>query len=60
MAWTPNKTMVMGKENKLYKLKPGVDKNWVEFASLKAFNLSGISRLAISPLGDKIVVVVNE
>ncbi len=60
MAWTPDGTMIMGKENKLYKLKPGIDKEWVEFASLEAFELSGITRLAISPLGDKIAIVVDE
>jgi len=60
MAWTPNGTMIMGKKDKLYKLKPGVDKEWIEFASLKGFELSGVTRLAVSPLGNKIAIVVNE
>lgn len=60
MVWTPDGTMIMGKNDALYKLKPGVDKSWKEVASLKPFNLNGITRLAISPLGNKIAVVVEE
>lgn len=60
MAWMPNGTILMGKANKLYKLVPNVDKNWVEIASLEDFNLNGITRLAVSPLGNKIALVVNE
>jgi len=60
LAWTPDGTMIMGTADRLYKLKPGIDKTWVEFASLKPFSLTGITRLAVSPLGDKIVIVVDE
>jgi len=60
MAWMPDKTMVMGKNDKLYKLKPGEDKNWVEIASLEEFKLTGITRISVSPLGNKIAIVVRE
>jgi len=60
MVWTPDGAIIMGKEDKLFKLKPGVDKEWIEFASLKPFSLNGITRLAISPLGTKIAIVVDE
>lgn len=60
MAWTPDGTILMGKDNKLYKFKPKQDKNWVEILSLEEFELNGITRLAISPLGDKIAIVVDE
>jgi hypothetical protein len=60
LAWTPDGTLIMGSGDRLYKLKPGVDKTWVEFASLKPFELTGITRLAISPLGNKIAIVVDE
>ena len=60
LAWTPDGTMIMGTTDALYKLKPGVDKNWIEFASLKPFGLTGITRLAVSPLGNKIAIVVDE
>ncbi|MCF6349247.1 MAG: hypothetical protein L3J20_13290 [Flavobacteriaceae bacterium] len=60
MVWTPDGTIIMGKENKLFKLKPGIDKEWIEFASLESFKLNGITRIAISPLGNKIAIVVDE
>ena len=60
MAWMPNGTMLMGKGDKLYKFKPGSDKTWVQIASLAEFELDGITRLAMSPLGNKIAIVVNE
>lgn len=60
MAWTADKAIIMGKGNKLFKLKPGEDKNWIEIASLDEFQLFGITRLAISPLGNKIAVVIEE
>jgi len=60
LAWTPDGTMVMANENKLYKLKPGIDKSWVEFASLESYKLTGITRIAISPTGNKIALVVDE
>ncbi|NNC69463.1 MAG: hypothetical protein HKN90_01420 [Flavobacteriaceae bacterium] len=60
MAWTPDGTILMGKDDKLYRFKPKEDKDWVEIASIKEFDLNGISRLAVSPLGTKIVIVVNE
>ena len=60
MAWTTDHTIIMGSGDKLYKLKVGVDKTWVEFASLKPFNLTGVTRIAVSPSGDKIAIVVDE
>jgi len=60
MAWTPDGTIIMGKDDTLFMLKPGVDTTWVEFTSLKYYKLTGISRIAISPLGNKIAIVINE
>ena len=60
MAWMPDQTIIMGKGNKLYKLRPGEDKTWIEIASLDPYQLFDITRLAISPLGNKIAIVVVE
>ena len=60
MTWTPDGTILMGKGNKLYKLKPKDDKDWVEIASLEPFGLKGITRLSVSPLGNKIAIVIDE
>ncbi|MGB0524385.1 MAG: TolB family protein [Flammeovirgaceae bacterium] len=60
MAWTPKGTILMGKGEILYKFNPKKDDGWVEVISLKQFGLTGITRLAVSPKGDKLVVVVAE
>lgn len=60
MAWTPDGTIIMGKGNTLYKFTPNLDKKWIAFATLKDFKLNGITRIAISPTGTKIAIVVNE
>jgi len=59
MAWTPNGTIIMGKDDILYKFTPKIDTNWIVFASLKQFNLTGITRIAISPKNNKIAIVVK-
>jgi len=59
MAWTPNGTIIMGKDDKLYKFTPDVDTHWVAFASLKQYNLTGITRIAVSKKNNKIAVVVS-
>lgn len=59
MAWTPGGTMIMGKDSELFyrNLK---DKSWSSLSSLVQFDLSGITRVAISPDGKKLAIVVNE
>ena len=60
MAWIDGKTILMGKDGKLYKWQNGTDSNWVLVQDFAEFKLDGISRIATSPLGDKIAVVVNQ
>lgn len=59
-TWLPNGTMISGKDSSLYKFVPGKDKNWIEFANLAEYGLKGITRIAVSPLGTKIAIVVDE
>ena len=60
MAWHPNGTMFMGKEHKLYKWTLNKDDQWILMADLSHYNLNGITRIAVSPLGDKLAVVVAQ
>lgn len=60
MAWTPNGEIIMGQGNLLYKFSPNKDKEWVEFANLEDFELKGVTRIAVSPKGNKIAIVVNQ
>ena len=60
MAWTADGSIIMGQHEKLYKYKPGIDLDWEDVTSLQQYELNGITRIAISPKGDKIAIVVNE
>ncbi len=60
VAWTPSGTLLTGVGSKLYKLDLGSDCDWSEATDLAIFGLEGITRLAVSPRGDKIAVVVEE
>lgn len=57
LAWTPESVMLMGQGDILHQYDN--EKGWIPIADLKEFGLSGISRLAVSPKGDKIAVVVS-
>lgn len=59
-AWIPSGTIIMGQKTKLYKFDPERDSKWVEIGDLSNFGLSSITRLTVSPKGDKIAVVAAE
>ncbi|MDW3196839.1 MAG: hypothetical protein R8G66_30970 [Cytophagales bacterium] len=59
MAWTPEGTMIMGQDSQLY-YRSMKDKSWSSLMDLSQFDLTGITRVAISPDGSKLAVVVNE
>jgi hypothetical protein len=54
----PDGTFIMGKGSKLYKFNRFRDEDWVEIADLRFYNISNISRLAISP-DMKIAIVAD-
>lgn len=60
MAWSPDSAIWMGKDSQLYTLKPGRDKTWQKAADLSEWHLNHITRVAISPKGNKVAVVVKE
>lgn len=60
MAWTNIGDIIMGSGSKLYALNPINKMGWIEIADLKQFGLTGITRIAISPNGDKLCIVVEE
>ncbi|MBT8270773.1 MAG: nuclear transport factor 2 family protein [Bacteroidia bacterium] len=57
MCWLPDGTILMGYEDTLYSFKPGNDVDWLERVSLKDYNISNITRLAVSPDGSKLALV---
>ncbi|MEM9856996.1 MAG: hypothetical protein AAF843_06555 [Bacteroidota bacterium] len=60
MAWTPAGDIIMGQGSKIYKFSPSVDTSWVLIADLDDFSLGNVTRIAVSPLGDRIAIVVDE
>jgi dipeptidyl aminopeptidase/acylaminoacyl peptidase len=59
LAWTPDGLLLMAHDGALYGWRRG-DKTWSRLADLAALGLSGVSRMAISPKGDRIAFVANQ
>lgn len=55
MAWTPDGTILMGDGAELYAWRPGG--SWFRIADLASAGIEGITRLAVSPAGDRIAIV---
>ena len=58
-CWTPDGILLMGKDAKLYKWDAKRDSQWQEVADLSGFGLKDITRLTVSPKGDKIALVAE-
>ncbi len=55
-AWTPDGMLLMAEKDVLYGWRRG-DSTWRRVADLAALGLHGVSRLAVSPTGDRIAIV---
>ncbi|HEY6046797.1 MAG TPA: hypothetical protein VIU65_09355 [Pyrinomonadaceae bacterium] len=58
-AWTPDGALLMAKEAKLFKWEPSKDKDWAEIADFSNVGLKTVTRIAISPKGDRIAFVAR-
>jgi hypothetical protein len=56
-AWTPQGVMLMGNEAKLYQYNLKKDAAWKEIADFSNAGLKSITRLAVSPKGDRLAIV---
>jgi Tol biopolymer transport system component len=56
-AWTPSGALVMALGSRLYMWVPDVSDQWFEVADFADEGLGNISRMAVSPEGDRMVVV---
>jgi hypothetical protein len=54
-AWTPDGSLIMGKDGTLYKHTPDRDQDWQEVGEL--VGVKGITRIAVSPNGDVLALV---
>jgi hypothetical protein len=57
-AWTPDGTVLMAQGDGLYAWRRGADA-WKRIADLAALGLHHVSRLAVSPKGDRIAIVTQ-
>ncbi|NIM50915.1 MAG: hypothetical protein GTN78_24265 [Gemmatimonadales bacterium] len=58
-AWTPDGAILMGEGAKLYRWRPGTDQAWHEIVDLGSAGIESISRLAVSPQGDRLAIVAS-
>lgn len=56
LAWTPDGTLLMAYQDALYSWRKG-DRDWSKAADLAALGLKGVTRLAVSPTGDRVAMV---
>ena len=58
-AWLPSGRLLMAKDSKLFAIVPLKDKDWQEAADFSKAGLKGITRIAVSPKGNRIAVVAR-
>jgi len=55
--WTPSGLLIMGQGSKLFAYRPGKDTTWRFVADLSGSGVRQITRLAVSPKGDRLAFV---
>ena len=60
MVWTPDAIVLMAKGDRIYKFRPNKDKNWSALEIDSDLPVANITRMAVSPDGTKIAIVVAE
>ena len=58
-AWTPAGILLMAKDAKIFKWSPAVDQDWLEIADFSEAGLNRITRITVSPKGDRIAIVTG-
>jgi Tol biopolymer transport system component len=58
-AWLPDGRLLMGQDSKLFVVVPLSGQKWTQVEDFAVPGLQGISRLAVSPKGDRLAVVVR-
>ena len=57
LTWTKDGIILMASGAKLFKFDPSKDKDWQQVADFAGAGIKGITRLAVSPRGDKLALV---
>ena len=56
LAWTPDGELLMAEKDVLYGWRRDAD-SWSRLANLASLGMHGVTRLAVSPKGDRIAIV---
>jgi len=59
LAWTPDGLIMMGQGSSLYQWNPERSPDWEIVADLADAGLTAITRIAVSPLGDRAAIVAQ-
>ncbi len=59
-VWSRDGVLLMGQGSKLFKYNPVSDKDWQEVADFSKEGINEITRLAVSPKGDRLAFVTND
>ncbi len=59
-AWTPSGVLIMGVGPQLFVFKPGKDKDWQLIGDLSALGIKNISRLAVDPKAQWLVIINSQ
>lgn len=57
MCWLADGSILMAKDEALFKLNPKNKSGWIEITSLKSYGINNLSRLTVSPDGNKLAIV---
>ena len=58
-AWLPDGELLMGKDSKLFMVTPLSGQTWTQADDFAVAGVQGISRIAVSPKGDRVALVVR-
>ena len=58
-AWMPGGVILMGDEGKMYQWNPHRSAEWEMVADLSAQGVTAITRIAVSPSGDRVAIVTE-
>jgi dipeptidyl aminopeptidase/acylaminoacyl peptidase len=59
LTWLPDGTLLMAHDAKLFRRDPAHDTDWHELSDLSTAGLNKITRLAVSPKGDRLALVAQ-
>ncbi len=54
-----NGTLLMARGSEIFSFRPGTDESWQPFVDLRAYNITNISRIELSPNSSRIAIVAN-